>query len=64
MAEGTDLTTHFARIDDLLRAVQTNEMKFTDDLINWIMINSLPAQYDTLKEIIATSLTNITKEEV
>ncbi len=28
------------------------------------MINSLPAQYDTLKEIIATSLTNITKEEV
>ncbi len=64
MAKGTDLTAYFARIDDLLRAVQTNEMKFTDDLINWIMINSLPAQYNTTKAIIVTSLSNITKEEV
>ncbi len=34
MTEGTDLTTHFNKIDDLLRAVQTDDIKFTDDLIN------------------------------
>ncbi len=64
MAEGMDLTTHFSKIDDLLRAVQTDDMKFTDDLINWITINSLPAQYNTTKAIIVTSLFDISKEKV
>ncbi len=34
MAEGIDLTTHFSKIDNLLRAVQTDDIKFIDDLIN------------------------------
>ncbi len=34
MAEGTSLTAHFSKIDNLLKVAQTDEIKFTDDLIN------------------------------
>ncbi len=34
MAKSTDLTAHFSRIDDLLKAVKTSTMKFSNDLIN------------------------------
>ncbi len=64
MAEGTDLTTYFNRIDNLLKAVETSTMKFSNDLINWVTINSLPSHFDTLKEVIATSLTGISKDDV
>ncbi len=34
IAKSMSLTTHFNKINNLLKAVQTDEMKFTDDLIN------------------------------
>ncbi len=34
MAESVDLMTYFSKIDNLLKVVQTNTIKFSDDLIN------------------------------
>jgi transposase InsO family protein len=60
----SELITHFNRIEELISQIETDEFKFPPELKIWLILNSLPAKFNTTKEIIITSKTPYTITEV
>jgi hypothetical protein len=59
-----ELAMHFSCIDNLVGQLQSDTLKFPEDLINWVTLASLPQHFSIIKTILNSSHAPLTKDNV
>jgi hypothetical protein len=61
---GTELTTHFAHVDELVARLKTETSEIAEDQVNFFTLNSLPSSFEVVKTVILSSQVPVTKDSV
>jgi hypothetical protein len=61
---GTELTTHFARLNKLVACLKTETSEIAEDQVNFFTLNSLPSSFKVIKTVILSSPTAVTKDAI